>query len=411
MAEVFLYRKWFKWGIFNLAIVALYGTLMRYKIAYDLPLLNQKFLLHAHSHFAFSGWLGHIFYSGIAMLLFPVISESRKKIYKGLILLNLISAFGMLLAFTVQGYKAISITFSTISIIVPVLFALCYLKDSKLLSKDAAFKPWIGGALFFNVLSIFGPLVLAYLMASKNYNNNMYRASVYYFLHFQYNGWFFFAAVALITTLLPKNFPNLKTYFTIFLLTVIPTYFLSIMWLKIPLWLYVITVIASIIEMGAWISLLVRVFPILHNNQHKGETSWVNILLYIATFAMTIKFLLQTLSVIPSLSNLVFGFRSIVIAYLHLILLGVYSIFVLGYAFRSGILQSTNFAKYASFIFVFGVFLNESALGIQGFAAFSYTPVPYINGVLLFAALTLLLGGILLTTSQLIAKGNKSEKL
>ena len=41
----------------NLAIVALLGVIMRYKILYPLPFVDQKKFLHAHSHFAFSGWV------------------------------------------------------------------------------------------------------------------------------------------------------------------------------------------------------------------------------------------------------------------------------------------------------------------------------------------------------------------
>ena len=48
---------WLKFSVFNFCIVALIGVLMRYKIAYSLPFLDQKFLQHGHSHFAFYGWI------------------------------------------------------------------------------------------------------------------------------------------------------------------------------------------------------------------------------------------------------------------------------------------------------------------------------------------------------------------
>ena len=52
-----------KIGIFNLTIVAMIGTLMRYKIGFDFPYLDQKYLLHGHSHFAFAGWVTHILFT------------------------------------------------------------------------------------------------------------------------------------------------------------------------------------------------------------------------------------------------------------------------------------------------------------------------------------------------------------
>ncbi|WP_300602344.1 hypothetical protein [Niabella sp.] len=41
-------KTWLQWGLLNLALVALYGTLMRYKIAFDFPYLQQKYLAYAH---------------------------------------------------------------------------------------------------------------------------------------------------------------------------------------------------------------------------------------------------------------------------------------------------------------------------------------------------------------------------
>lgn len=114
---VILSPKWFRIALLNLAIVALYGTLMRYKIAFDFPFFEQKNLLHAHSHFAFTGWISHVLYCGFFLLVAPYINLKARPKYKILILLNLVSAFGMLIAFTIQGYKFFSIAFSMLSII------------------------------------------------------------------------------------------------------------------------------------------------------------------------------------------------------------------------------------------------------------------------------------------------------
>ena len=50
---------WIRFSIFNLMLVALLGLLMRYKILFEFPLLDQKSLQHSHSHFAFAGWVSH----------------------------------------------------------------------------------------------------------------------------------------------------------------------------------------------------------------------------------------------------------------------------------------------------------------------------------------------------------------
>ncbi len=53
-------QKWIKICFINLLIVALLGVTLRYKIAFSLPFVDQKHLLHGHSHFAFAGWITQI---------------------------------------------------------------------------------------------------------------------------------------------------------------------------------------------------------------------------------------------------------------------------------------------------------------------------------------------------------------
>jgi len=43
--------------MFNLMLIALIGIILRYKIAYSLPIVDQKNLFQSHSHFAFAGWI------------------------------------------------------------------------------------------------------------------------------------------------------------------------------------------------------------------------------------------------------------------------------------------------------------------------------------------------------------------
>ena len=395
-------QNWFKVGIINLAIVALYGTLMRYKIAFNFPYLEQKSLLHAHEHFAFNGWISHIIYSGLVVLISSKLVPKQVTKYKYLILLNLICAYGMLVTFTLFGYSISSITFSVLSIIVTIIFSLFFIYDSEHLKGSNAFRPWAITALIMNIISYVGLLFLAYMIFTKNVRHDLYLSAVYYHLHFQYNGWFFFGSMAIATSLLPHSLINLNKYFKIFAITVIPTFFLSILWTKLPMWLYIITVIATIAQLYAWISLLITNFPEIRRQNKNKISSWSNLFLLGAALAMTIKFVLQTVSVIPSLSQLVFGIRSIVIAYLHLILLGVYSLFILGYLFKKGWITYSNFSKTASIAFLVGVFLNELLLGTQGLAAFAYIPIPHINEALFFVALLLFLSATGLVFSRFI---------
>ena len=53
----FSVRHWCRISLFNLLVLSLIGVTLRYKIAYYFPYIDQKHLLHGHSHFAFAGWV------------------------------------------------------------------------------------------------------------------------------------------------------------------------------------------------------------------------------------------------------------------------------------------------------------------------------------------------------------------
>jgi hypothetical protein len=77
-------------------------------------------------------------------------------------------------------------------------------------------------------------------------------------------------------------------------------------------------------------------------------------------------------STIPALSQLAFGFRPIVIAYLHLVLLAIISLFLF-FIYANHLIHFNKQIKIGIIIFSIGVLLNEIILAIQGIASFSYT--------------------------------------
>ena len=110
--------------------------------------------------------------------------------------------------------------------------------------------------------------------------------------------------------------------------------------------------------------------------------------------ALSAKLLLQLGSTIPSLSDLAFGFRPIVIGYLHLVLLGVISMFS-EVQFRNNKTSITGI-----FIFTGAVIINEALLMIQGVAAISYYSIPFINEMLLATACLLFTGALLMALTK-----------
>ncbi len=390
-------KLWLKTSIINLLFVAILGLLMRYKIGFEFPFLDQKHLQHSHSHFAFSGWISHT----LMVLMIGFLEYKIKKTeiqfikkYNLLLITNLICSYGMLISFIIQGYGAISILFSTSSIVIACVFTFFYFKDLKLISHEDLSKNWFKASLFFNVISSLGTFALAYMMVSKNIQQNEYLSSIYFYLHFQYNGWFFFACMGLLISFLQlKKAENLffnKTFW-LFFVSCIPAYFLSTLWLKLPTWIYVLTLLSALIQTVTWFKFLFVIIKLKSNFLEKYPLVLRYILFFVGV-ALSLKFILQLGSTIPALSQLAFGFRPIVIAYLHLVLLAIISLFLLFYIYVNQLITFNKKVKNGIIIFTIGVLLNEIILAIQGIASFSYTLIPFVNEMLFGAAIILVSG-------------------
>jgi hypothetical protein len=391
-------RHWLQVSFLNLLLVSLLGVLLRYKIAFSFPYFNQKYLLHGHSHFAFAGWITQSLMVLMVQWLSRYKGEIVFKEYRLLLYGNLITAYGMLIAFPLQGYAFWSICFSTLSIFVSYFFAIRFWKDLNRLTHKSISHYWYKAALIFSVISSLGAFSLAFMMANKIMHEKWYLGAVYFFLHFQYNGWFFFAGMGLLVSILEKMIPaakTLKIIFWLFCLACGPAYFLSALWMEIPLPIYWLVILAAIAQVAGWalyVKLLLKEKAAINTGfPVKGRQ-----LLLLSAIALTIKLLLQLGSTHPALSQLAFGFRPIVIGYLHLVLLGVVTIFILGYIISMKFLTPGKYFKHGVWIFISGIIINEILLMLQGVTGMSYHIIPYINESLFGTAIILFFGLILL---------------
>jgi len=395
-------KVWVRIALINLIIVALLGTVMRYKIGFEFPYLDQKYLQEAHSHFAFTGWITHTLFFLFVLLFRNNIGVINEKIYNRLIAANLISAYGMLISFIMQGYGSVSISFSTLSIIVAYVFSYFALKDIRRLSPGHPAKYWLRAAIWFGIFSTVGTMVLSYMMATKQYDQTTYLGSIYFYLHFQYNGWFLFACIGLFMEKIRHfhlNPKHVSYSFWMFFLSGVPTYFLSILWAKLPVWLYPLVVLAALFQAAGWYFLLRIVASNLENFRTKFA-KMANLLFLVVAGAVTVKILLQLGSTIPAVSKLAFGFRPIVIAYLHLVLLLIVSVFLLTFLYTIGLINQNKNSNKAIVIFTVGAIANEVILAVQGIASFSYTVIPFANEMLFVAAFILLFGVVYLLSSS-----------
>lgn len=391
-----MFRTWARLALLNLLIVASAGLLLRIKIVFPLPQVDHKNLLHGHSHFAFSGWVSLALFACITYIIHRY-RPLNTGLYKKLFWLGQLAAFGMLATFPFMGYKAPSIAFSVLSIFFSYLFAFFAWRSMSGSPMPRLVQWCFKSALIFYVISSMGAFNLAWLMASKNHSQAFYIGSVYFFLHFQYNGWFLFGILGLFIYQVEKTaiaFNRKYLYYSFWLLALacVPAFLLSTLWMRLPALLYWIGTFAAILQLVALVfagRFLLSIRKEL-STQLLPATRW---LWGLSLAAFAIKILLQTLSVIPSLSYLAFGFRPVVIGYLHLVLLGLITLFLIGYFLQAGFLPSrSRQTKTGLVLFTGGVILNEAFLFFQGIAAISFTYFESINYMLAGAALIMVSG-------------------
>lgn len=397
------YKQWIHFALFNLLIVAILGFVLRYKMTYPLPIVNQKYLQHGHSHFALTGWITQVLMVYIAHNISSLFKGGHFKSYQWLLWGNVIASYGMVFSFPFQGYGTISITFATAAILISFIFTYYVWRDiQKSKTTHPAFK-WFKASTLFSVLSAAGLIWMVYLMVTRNINGNLRLASLYLFLHLQYNGWFLFSCFGLFVKKLKDTDLYNKNWIWFFWIAVfcsIPTYFFSLPWLKVPMALSVWIGSAAVLQVIAWFTLLTIEKKRLQTF-FRGVTKIVRNLIFLSAFAYSIKVVLQLGSVIPTLGKIVFGYRSIIIGYLHLVFLGVVTLFALGYAFGWGLKKVSSLSRIGAIIFFIGIILSEIGLMVQGSFALMYIRVPYIREMMVTVTAAMLIGVLLLNLGLL----------
>lgn len=395
--------------VFNLFIVSLLGVIMRYKIAFYFPFLEQKHLQEAHSHFAFYGWITNAIYLFIYKILKQTISKKKLISFHNAIIINLFASYGMLFSFLYGEYYWLSIVFSAVALFCSFYFLFIFYKNYKNL--ETLSRIWFLGGLLFAVFSSLGVFNLSFMKITHHISQNLYLASTYFYLHFQYNGFFIFSCIGLLINTLENIGAKLNSseiYLTFWLLffSCFLGFGLSVLWLELPIWLYSMIVLSSLVQILANVKILfwVRKNWMLILEKFTPLERFILIFLGVAFFA---KVLLQLASTIPTVSQFAFGFRNIVIAYLHLVLLMCITGFLILKLLISKVFRLKKKFVLGIKLFLLGIFLNELVLGINGIFSIKYISLPYsqyiLFGISIFIMLSLLLVFV-------FAKKNISQK-
>jgi hypothetical protein len=380
-------RTYPRWAIINFIVLSIFGVLLRYLQLYDLPWLNYQFILHAHSHFAFSGWM---FFS-IALLIAQLCTGERLTSgFKYVLFLTLISAYGMLISFSWQGYKLVSITFSTLFVLVTFRFTYLVFKGNLLKFKinETGYK-LIRGALCLLCLSALGPFALGPLAAFGFKNTPYYQDAVYFYLHFQMNGFMLLAALGLLTSTLPvKPLPgNAGRWLNLFIFSTIPLYFIFTLWGKPGTLPWVLSCMGSGLNLIGWLAVCINF------RQNWGQLSNLE---KAALIALTIKCVLQVSICIPVIGEWTFLHRNLIIGYIHLLTLGIVMPLLIGQFIRKGLLKSCKMIIAVNFIYIILVVVYLCLLFIQPLLALFSIIIPGYQFLLFLLCLLFLPVGILL---------------
>src|SRR6476661_8184853 len=238
-----------RWSFINLLIISAIGLLVRSLPFIDHFPLEYKNLLHGHSHFAFGGW---VMPALIALLMMNIPELSQKVAYKhwrnnSILLMG--SAYGMLFSFPVQGYKAVSITFSTLSIGAGYYLAIVLWKALRTVDNRVSYS-FIKWGLFYMAISAIGPFATGPLIVMGKQSTPIYFDSIYFYLHFQYNGFFTFFVMALIYKSLERSGKTRygRKVFGLMNAACIPTFALSVIWNQPPIVFNIIGGVGAILQ-------------------------------------------------------------------------------------------------------------------------------------------------------------------
>lgn len=381
---------WAKWAIAYLLIVALLGVLLRGIIIYPLEGVNYKNFLHAHSHVAFLGWVFNALFVAVVYSFLP----AKTKAFKWIFILLQVSVLGMMVSFPLQGYAFYSIMFSTFHVLLSWYFAYKVFKlVGNMPFSDNVSVNFIKLSLVWMVISSLGPLSLGIILAKGLAGTSLYQMAIHFYLHFQYDGWFTFAVMGLFFRMLIQakiSYDKDKAGFLFKIMAIIcvPAYSLSVLWASPTGWVYGLAVCIGIIQLVVLIPLI----SVLHDVRMKLVKKFGGFLtglIFFAFAALVLKIILQFVVVFPGMAEMAYDIRNFAIGFLHLVLLGFVTTFLLAWMGAKGFINvHLKNVKVGFVLFLLSFCLTEVYIFAQPLLIMlGLDSLPYYHGSLFFISL------------------------
>ena len=320
-------RKDIQWAFLYFIITILLGLSLRVSYIADV-FFNIRHVTHSHSHIGLLGWIYTILSSLICQYF---LRETDRKPYFILFLCTQFCILGMLFSFPFGGYFLYSIIFSSLFIICTYWFSIFFLKRSKKynfirfsISKSVDTehdKPlslkFVHWGIYFLILSSIGIWLLPVAIAKAGKGSDWYNSALYFFLHFQYNGWFLAVLFGLLVGEIEHksllNSKRLKGALYNFIIGTIGSVTLSwVGFFNEPI-LYIIGNISGFL-------LLASIFELYRAYMQLEKPAF---LMQMFLLLCMLKTIFMFLGSFPWIAEVVLPNREFVISYLHFTFLGV----------------------------------------------------------------------------------------
>lgn len=348
-------------------LITILGVLLRCFAVFEID-FNYKHIVHAHSHVALLGWV----YTALMLLIYKLYLKeiSVLKKYKRIFWFTQITIIGMLLTFPFTGYALFSILFSTLFLIASYFFSFLVFKHTPDELKTNNSYKCIRLSLWYMIISSIGPWSLGIIMNTLGETSSWYRNAIYFYLHFQYNGWFILALFGILFRVFEQHQIEISTtafkrFFTLFNLGVILTFLVSVLWMKLNNSINIIAGLGSLFQIIAFVILLKEIM------KQKGKikvffSNFIQLIFKTVTYFFLIKLLLQFLGTFPYFSNVISYTVDFIIGYIHWIFLGIVSATTLTFMHFFKLIKLT---KTSSITYLFGFILTEIFIFYRGFSS------------------------------------------
>ncbi len=395
-------KHWFEITLSNLLIAAVIGVLLRYAFVNEIPFFEYKYWLHAHSHLAMLGWVYLALFTLVIRVFIPV-QKTSDTTYRALFRATQLTVWGMLIAFIIRGYWAVSISFLIAHVLLSYMFVRIVWSDIR--EQTGISVVLLRMSLVFLVISTIALWSLPVFTVLSLRGTEYYYMAIQFFLHFQFNGWFTFCVLALLFRFLEsKNIiiekKKAKWFVNILILSCFFTYALAVAWSN-PL--PVIFVINSIGVSLQFLALLILAYLLY---EHRSSIMKVfkgapRTFIFVAVGFFALKVIIQAAVVLPALAKVGYTIRNFVIGFIHLIQLGVVTMAIFGFAFQLGFINRAG--HRGAKLVLAGFLLMELLLFVQGillWTAVGFMPFYYEGLVMVSAMIAIGILWILLTRNQ-----------